>query len=381
MIQSFDIPKTKEVVRLDTIISVTSERDAWFMLIAYGDKATPPILAIHKKPIIPKGFTNPIWVDVDGDGTIQSVHDFSLEQVKNRDSKSIGSLLTTNPETIPYVFKSLFENQHPSVLDITSNFLATASVEQKLMLYRELSKLGTSEAITILKQEKQKVLIPLEEITLAWYLHFPLSKSKIENFKEKQKEVLDEHLSWLEREFLYLHTGAVQRHLKQWKESSQKWEEAKLSRDGILHVDNNQADLKDEKVLFEKSIFALKEAALTVWLQTNALSLEIWNNGKKVRTIQSNIQAPTDEKLIEIPLEKRWNDIQLMLSPQEETTISFIPFSNELLLDKPEGIREIEHLAINKTINYVTEYNAKYHGFGTALTDGLRRTTNYKSQL
>lgn len=382
VIQTFDIPKTTDAIRLDTTIRLAPKQDCWFMCIAYGDEPTPPILQIKKKPIIPKGFTNPIWVDASGsDGKIESVYDFSQKRALKSHPDSLAEFIARHPESVPYIFQMLFEYRHPEVVSITHNFLKNASTEQRLMLYRELSKLGGPEAESLLNREKENYLTPLEEVTLEWYLHFPLSKSRLDNFKEKQNDLLDEQLSWLEREFLYVHVGSVKRNMQLWLDEAETQKEVHLSKDGVLKFDKNKDELKDGTAHLQKSIFAIKDTTLTAYLRTNSPAVTIKNNGETISRIFDNLNANIEEKIISIPVNKRWNKIQLFVEAREGTEISFLPFSNQLIFDEAQELNEVKHLAIDKPVKYITEYSPKYHGFGDALTDGLRGNENHGSQL
>jgi hypothetical protein len=375
VIQTYDIPKTKNSVRLDTIFSTLVEHDSWFMAIAYGDSPTPPILQIKKKPIIPKGFTNPIWVDADSNGKIESIYDFSIKSAPD----AAFSIMSKYPETIPYIIQHLFETKNEFVGFLSENMLSKpeTTTEQKLMIYRELSKKGDSGATAVLKSQQKKYLTPLEEVSLEWFLNFPLSNSRLDNFKEKQKEILDEQLSFLEREFLYVHSGAVKRDLLLWKEELKEWKPVYLSKAGTINFDQS----KGQQMILKRSFFSIKENELTAYLRTNAPSVTIKNNGKTISHITDNSKASIEEKIIKIPLEKRWNEIQFIIENNEAVEFSFLPISNELILNEAKEIKEVKHLAVGKPIKYLTEYSPKYHGFGEALTDGLRGSNAYSSQL
>ncbi len=381
VIQSFDIPKTEKAIRLDTTLSISVDRDAWFMTIAYGDEPTPPILQIKKKPIAPKGFTNPIWVDAEGDGQIFSVYDFSRKLVRDGIPDSIKFWMDKMPETIPYIFKALFEQNDSFTIEIANSFLQKADTEQKLMLYRELSKLGTPEAELVLQKQKEGYLTPLEEVSLEWYLHFPLSNSRIDNFKHKKNEILDEQLSYLEREFLYVYAGSVKRKLSLWQDEAESTKEVYLSKDGILKFVLKNDDVRDGTAYLRQSFFAMKDTFLIAYLRTNSEQVVLKNGGNTTHKIFNNLNAPIEEKVIKIPLTKRWNHLQFWVNADETTEFSFLPISNKFLLKDIENIEESNHLALNKSIKYHTQYSPKYHGFGEALTDGLRGKTSHTSQL
>jgi hypothetical protein len=162
-----------------------------------------------------------------------------------------------------------------------------------------------------------------------------------------------------------------------WNDESQKWQEVYLSKEGTLRFE----DLKNQHAILKKSYFCVKDTELTVYLRTNSPAVTIKNNGKTITRVLDNSTAKIEDKIIQIPLEKRWNELQFFIENREGTTFSLLPLQNELILNEATEIRESQHLAVNKPVQYITEYSPRYHGFGEALTDGLRGSTSHTSQL
>lgn len=63
-IQSLSPPAKAGVVKFQGVLPLKPKRDAWYVLIAHGEKDLYPVYPGAK----PFGFTNPFWIDTDGDG-------------------------------------------------------------------------------------------------------------------------------------------------------------------------------------------------------------------------------------------------------------------------------------------------------------------------
>ncbi len=64
-----DVPGARRNVRLDTTITVPVHHDAWLTVLVEGDDSLAPIVHDGDRPVLPLAVTNPVWLDVDGDGT------------------------------------------------------------------------------------------------------------------------------------------------------------------------------------------------------------------------------------------------------------------------------------------------------------------------
>ncbi len=76
-----DVPPTREALRLDRTIEVGLGADSWIALLVEGDEAMAPIVHDTGRPVRPLAVTNPVWVDVDGDGEWTPPWDVALARV------------------------------------------------------------------------------------------------------------------------------------------------------------------------------------------------------------------------------------------------------------------------------------------------------------
>ncbi len=67
-LQEWEIPEVDGVLVIDETEELTLRRDAWIAVLVEGDDSLAPIIPDAGRPILPLAITNPVWVDVDGDG-------------------------------------------------------------------------------------------------------------------------------------------------------------------------------------------------------------------------------------------------------------------------------------------------------------------------
>ena len=69
VIRTLDTTAPDGVLKLKTREEFVVPRDTWFVVVARGSRGMDPVVPQYKgTTITPLGFTNPVWVDVDGDG-------------------------------------------------------------------------------------------------------------------------------------------------------------------------------------------------------------------------------------------------------------------------------------------------------------------------
>ena len=381
VVKTFNIPPSTQAVRLDTTIIVRPQKDSWYLLIAYGDKSMAPMTPVRGETNTPMGFTNPIWIDPVNEETFTSVADYAKEKILKVANQSDEALIAfrQEPEIIPYAFQTLFESKHKNVVAITKAFLEKATIDEKMMLYRELSKRDDQKAADLLEKQLAEAATPYEEVSLAWYVNFPLNKSRFSNFKQKQEEAFGDKLSDLETTFRFIHSGAVKHPLRVSRQGTPGWEEHSLSQDGFLYLNTIKA-ASAEKVVIQQEWFTRKDTTMEAYLNANE-SVEIQVNGQSQKTWSPEGKKDFSHKLVNIPVQKGINTINLKLENKPNAKISFVNLESDLLVDPNLKIKEIKHLAQDKPIQYLTEYAPRYHGFGTALTDGYRGTSNFSDQF
>ncbi len=382
VVQEFDLKRTENNVCLDTIIAVQPEKDSWYLLIAHGDQPMFPMVGKPEKPVKPLGFTNAVWVDADGNNKILSVFDYAKKVVDGNANnlKALTLILEKERDIIPFAFYHLFSKNHKNAVPVAKSFFRKANTEQRRMLFRELAKTDIDNAQKTLEGFQEEELTPLEEVVLTSYLYFPLRKSRLDNFKRRKNTKLDEHLNYLETKFTYINSGAIQHQaLIGWNKNNtlpNMWENITADRNAFFNFSKKQGGS-----YFLKSNWKMrKDTTLHFFLQTKK-KVNYWLNGEIVNSINSNSDLNISNKIIPFNLKKGSNELILQFSSATESSLCFHQASEDMLLDPLVEIEEIDHLARNKSVEYLTDYNFKYHGHGEALTDGYRGTSDYKGQL
>jgi hypothetical protein len=382
VVQEFDLKRNGSAVCLDTLIAVQPEKDSWYVLIAHGDQAMFPMVGKLERPVKPLGFTNAVWIDADGNDKILSILDYAKKVVdeNNNNINALTKILEKERDIIPLVFFHLFSNQNKNAISVAKAFLKNANTEQRRMLFRELAKTDMDGAQKVLEDFQKENLTPLEEVVLASYVYFPLRKNRAANFKKRKNTKLDEHLNYLETRFTYIHSGAIQHQaLIGWNKNNtlpDEWKNKIADKNASFNFAK-----KSEGFYFLKSNWKMrKDTTLYFYLQTNE-KVSYWVNGKMVNTINGNSKLDISKRVIPFYLKKGSNELILQLSAANESNICFHQASEDMLLDPLMEVIEVEHLGRNKSVEYLTDYHFKYHGFGEALVDGYRGTTDYKGQL
>ncbi len=63
------------ITRFDEVHQIPMERDTWFVAVVRGQHTLEPVVPAAKgQGVTPLAFTNPIWVDADGNGTFDSLN-------------------------------------------------------------------------------------------------------------------------------------------------------------------------------------------------------------------------------------------------------------------------------------------------------------------
>ena len=389
IIQTFDIPESQNALRLSETITLQPKKDSWYLLIAYGDKPMAPMVQGLEKPVLPIGFTNPIWVDSDGDGQITSLYDYAKEMLLKEDIKaaSVVESMMKDPALVYPIFYHLFNQNIALATEVSDEFLKVATTRQKQLIYRELSKQDSEIANSILKGQKRQSLNPLEEVVLNYYTTFPLHENKVQRFKREEASSLDEQLNYLEDVYRYNYSGATEKWLKITSADEVRypqkhdWTEAAVPTSGFFEIGKLLADKKEKYLYIHYPLFARMDTTVTFYLKSNS-NVRISRGAKILQSVSANNRFPIGAKLVEIEMQKGENELLFRLENKKDAYISLQEINPNKLLDESlRNTKTVKHLAMDKTVNYLIEYAPKYHGHGIALTDGFRGTTDFYSQL
>jgi len=389
VIQTFDIPESTDVVRLSETITLQPKKDSWYLLIAYGDKPMSPMVQGLEKPVLPLGFTNPIWVDSDSDGKITPLYEYAekwIEEVKGN-AESLVETMTKDPALVYPILYHLFESKGELAIEVVAKFLKQADTRQKQLIYRELSKQDSEIAANVLKSQKRQRLNPLEEVVLNYYSSFPLYENKVQRFKKEEAANLDEQLNYLEDIFRFHYSGATEKWLKiasandVRNPANQDWTEAAIPNNGVFEIGKLLEKGTRNYLYIHYPLFARMDTTITFYLNTNT-NVRINRGAKILQAVSANNRFPIGAKLVKVKMQKGENDLLFRLANKKDAYISLQEINPNKLLDEAlKDTKTVAHLALDKEVNYLVEHSPKYHGHGIALTDGFRGTTDYSNQL
>ena len=389
VIRTFTIAANEQVLRFDTTLLLRPKIDSWYSLIAYGDEAMAPMVQTKEKPVYPIGFTNPVWVDTNNDGTITSVFEAAEQLVDSLHQKPIYFLaqIRQKPSLVIPAFYHLFTKQPKTAVQLATLYLKQANSRQRLLLYRELAKIGSKTTTSVLMNEKRKSLLPLEEVVLNYYLAFPLTDNKAAKYKKKGNTQLDEQLNWLEDNFRFAYSGATNKTLSITQANSNPnlkeatWTDVELPATSVLDLNTALPDGKGTHYYLHYPLYAKMDTAITFYIHTDA-PIKVSNAGTTIQVIEPNHDFPIKGKLIELNLEKGANNLYFQVAAKASNNTCIQEINPDKLLDPAlADAVTVAHLALDKFVQYETVYAPKYHGHGVALTDGYRGTTDFKSQL
>ena len=389
VIQVFDIPESTSVNRLQKTVTLQPKKDSWYLLIAYGDVPMAPMVQGTEKPVLPMGFTNPIWVDADGDGKITSLYTHAENLIKELAGQAtkLVAAMTEDPAIIYPTFYHLFAAKNGMATEVAAGFLKKADTRQKQLLYRELSKEGSEIANNILRGQKRSGLNPLEEVVLNYYLSFPLHENKVARFKKEDASMLDEQLNYLEDAYRFTYSEATEKWLRITKGNDlingqdQNWTEAIIPKNGVFPIGKLLAEETGKYLYIDYPLYARMDTTITFYINTNT-NVRISRTGRILQSISANNRFPLRAKLVQVKMRKGLNELVFRLDNKEAAQISLQEINPNKLLDANlADVKTVEHLALDKKVGYEIEYSPKYHGHGIALTDGFRGTTDYSSQL
>ena len=73
VVQTYELERTGELVRLNTRVSLDVERDSWIAVVAVGDDPMPALATSQRAPALAVALTTPVWVDAENDGVWSSL--------------------------------------------------------------------------------------------------------------------------------------------------------------------------------------------------------------------------------------------------------------------------------------------------------------------
>jgi hypothetical protein len=151
LVETIDVPDTREVVRLETNRSLDIPHDSWIALLVEGDDRLTPIDIGNKRPVRPLAVVNPVWIDAEGDGPWISPWDRARATVANaatlRDI-SIDDYDAAGPSQRAMLILASAERARPFAADLARAGLVDDNRFVRLCAARAAERLADDELVT-----------------------------------------------------------------------------------------------------------------------------------------------------------------------------------------------------------------------------------------
>ena len=89
VVETIPVPDTREIVRLKDERKIPVRTDGWIAIRVEGDDSLAPIVPDKDRPILPIAMTNPIYVDVDGDGRVTAPVEVARNWLERFDGEQV----------------------------------------------------------------------------------------------------------------------------------------------------------------------------------------------------------------------------------------------------------------------------------------------------
>lgn len=169
VVETFVVNETDSVVRFQRTITVKPQVDTWYLVIASGSKSMAPLVHDAPVPITPLGFTNPIWVDAEGDGNFTSVYERAVATVQAHAAQpaELVALLSSQPAMMNAAVGYMNQNAVVNKAEILTQLLVHANLDLRLAIYQQLGRAKELNAKTALQNAAMRAQTSLEKMSIA----------------------------------------------------------------------------------------------------------------------------------------------------------------------------------------------------------------------
>ena len=388
VVQAFDVSNSSDVVRFQKTLAVSPEIDTWYLVIAKGSRSLTPMVKDGGVPNLPLGFTNPIWVDADGDGKYTSLRDYAanlVEQYRIRPSELLLQLEQRKDLQIPAIAELAAQKVPAQEMILDRLLRKQTAIRNRLLIYRQLAKIGSSEARQILNNAAKTAETPLEKITLA---------SSLAALEDGTTEAgLKKQLEYLRDIYLDYHENSKMKNWQIWRSP----EPLELSRasvsDSLFHPQNTvgktvtrqkipvsgagivarQTDPEPGVLYAYIELYSHYSGEMPFFLES-AQNLTIWTKGQKF----FHQNGRQDFAVLNLPMQKGKNSYLVEIAGDDGRGFLMEPLDYQKLIDEAIAGKTVHrHLAFGASSRLAHPHASKYSGGEQALTDGLRASTNY----
>lgn len=138
---AFDLPPLESKTRMRAVRTLTLPYDAWIVLIVEGDTSLAPIVGDQGRPVLPIAVTNPIWIDVDGDGRWTSPLDRGESRVLAGDESWDETSIASSTERVSSLLGAMSQRNEVAV-SLATRGLADSDRRVQLVAARLAQRLA-----------------------------------------------------------------------------------------------------------------------------------------------------------------------------------------------------------------------------------------------
>ncbi|MFQ5628401.1 MAG: CehA/McbA family metallohydrolase, partial [bacterium] len=397
VINTFVVEKTNRTERFRRTITVRPKRDTWYIAIAKGSKSMAPL--IHDDdgaPVTPLGFTNPIWIDADGDNKFTSLREYAWKlfyRYKDHPDSLI-SALRCEPAMPNFAIK-LISNETPrEQITFFQRLIKYANATTRFLIYRQLGLLNHDESKEVLKEATRANQGPLENIAIRLAL---MGGKKIgqqapnTGLTRKELEYLlsiflnYRHGTKLREWYVYGLTGKEQFRLKdiigtgdksELRTRDHRWRRYYPPEDGIIDVKRIFKNSEISRACVLTKLYSQYSGEMPCLL-SSASGLTIYANGHLVLQKKS---GGRELATFSLPVGKGEN--QILVSIEDDAgafEYIFEPIDTRSWINPEMAEKRVhKHIAFGKKTRLRYTHLAEFAGVEDALTDGLLASNNHK---
>ncbi|MDQ7054399.1 MAG: CehA/McbA family metallohydrolase [candidate division KSB1 bacterium] len=169
VVQTILLQNQSRAVRFEGTVTLQPTIDTWYMVEATGSKSMAPLVPDAPVPIMPLAFTNPIWVDADGDGRFTALREYAAQAVRalQQQPERLADSLASHPQLLKQAVAFLVESELPNRGALLAALLPQADLDLRLSMYPLLAASGSSEAREALRRAAERASGPVEKLVIA----------------------------------------------------------------------------------------------------------------------------------------------------------------------------------------------------------------------
>ncbi len=169
VVQTILLQDQSRTVRFEGTVTLQPTIDTWYIVEATGSKSMAPLVPDAPVPIMPLAFTNPIWVDADGDGRFTALREYAARAVRalQQHPERLVDTLASHPQLLKQAVAFLAESELPNRGALLAALLPHADLDLRLSMYPLLAASSSSEARNALRRAAERASSPVEKLVVA----------------------------------------------------------------------------------------------------------------------------------------------------------------------------------------------------------------------